>query len=576
MATATITNGFTQLHACDATTGVSGNAIAVDSAVYKENSASLSFTLTASKKTIDVTSFVGTASWAAGDCVRFWFNFALPSELAVAASGGIKVELSDGSNTAFYQFLGSDNYGGGWVLGCVDIATGTILSGTRPTGTLTSIGIELTVTGTLRNATNTWLDNVHIGSGYSVYGGTDGDEIGMAEILAADISGGWGLVQETGGVYFINGKLNIGDDASTNATYFLDSGKPLSFTHIGTVPSDVFKLSITGNTTGVTDVDISGFFVQGDTENVDIDFLDSNLDDLRVFGTTFKSTNDILFTSDTTHTISNCVFDTCGQIIPLLATFTNNTIVNYVGTSGAVKFPSDSTNIYNLTFINCDNGVLYDSVSDATPTFVNFTFDDVSGNYDVNSTDGAITIVLSGGNANSYNTSGGTVTFSNPVILTLAINNDNSEVTIMQRGTEVDTGLDGGSTAGSRDFVTTNAWTVDAYQGHLLEIRSGSDTGRYYVTGNSATTLYLDAELSATASSLEWDLYDENDDTELFHVENSSGDEEYNYSSGSGSDVDILVFHLNYQDYVLENYTLLSSNATIPISQIADVNYYNP
>lgn len=446
MATATITNGFTQLHACDATSGVSGNSIAVDTAVYKENSASLSFTLTSSKRVIDVTTFINTASWSSGDCVRFWVNFALPSELATAANGGLKVELSDGTNTAFYEFLGSDNYGGGWVLGSIDIAGGTILSGTRPTGTLTSIGLELTVTGTLRNATNTWVDNFHIGTGYSVYGGTSGDKIGMDEILAADIAGGWGLVQENGGVYFLTGKLNMLDDSGTNATYFGDSGKPLTFTHIGSVPSTAFALTAYGNTTGVSDIVMAGFFILGDTNRVLIDFDDANLDNLSVFGTTYVNASTIDYKADSTHDIKSCIYVNCQQINPQTSTFQNNTISDYVGTTGAVLWPSDDTNISGLTFVNCDNDVEYASTSDSTPSFVNIVHDDTSGDYDVNNTSGAAkTIPISGtSNGNSYNPGGSAVTFQASVTLTFNVEDvagsaiEDARINIVNSSTKVE------------------------------------------------------------------------------------------------------------------------------------------
>jgi hypothetical protein len=152
-----------------------------------------------------------------------------------------------------------------------------------------------------------------------------------------------------------------------------------------------------------------------------------------------------------------------------------------------------------------------------------------------------------------------------------------SEVTYVQRGATIDTGSDGSTTAGSRDFVTTNSWTPDAYQGYLLEITSGADAGRYYASGNSATTLYLDAELTATDSSLTWELYDENDDTEPYHVENvTTGSTEYIYTYVSDEVVDIIIHHVNYEQYVLEKITLGSTNQSIPITQIPETVYYNP
>lgn len=152
-----------------------------------------------------------------------------------------------------------------------------------------------------------------------------------------------------------------------------------------------------------------------------------------------------------------------------------------------------------------------------------------------------------------------------------------SEVTYVTRGAAIDTGSDGSSTVGSRNFVTTNAWTVDAYKGHLLEITSGADAGRYYVSGNSATTLYLDAELTATASTLTWELYDEGDDTETYHVESVTGNQtQYTYTYSSDVIVDIIIIHQDYEQIVLEKITLGNTSQSVPITQIDDVNYLNP
>ena len=152
-----------------------------------------------------------------------------------------------------------------------------------------------------------------------------------------------------------------------------------------------------------------------------------------------------------------------------------------------------------------------------------------------------------------------------------------SEVTYTKRGAAIDTGSDGSTTVGSRNFVTTNSWGVDAYKGHLLEITSGADVGRYYVSGNSATTLYLDAEMTATAGTLTWELYDENDDTEVFHVESVTGNQsQYTYTYAGDVVVDIMIQHVDYEEIVLEKITLGNSSQSQPQTQRLDVNYYNP
>ena len=152
-----------------------------------------------------------------------------------------------------------------------------------------------------------------------------------------------------------------------------------------------------------------------------------------------------------------------------------------------------------------------------------------------------------------------------------------SEVTYMKRGTAVDTGSDGSTTVDSRNFVTTNSWTPDAYKGHLLYITSGADAGRYYCSGNSATTLYLDTEMTATAGTLNWELYDENDDTEVYHVESVTGNQsQYTYGYISDIDVDITVISTNYIQYIIVGVTLGNTSQSIPITQIYDDNYFNP
>ena len=86
----------------------------------------------------------------------------------------------------------------------------------------------------------------------------------------------------------------------------------------------------------------------------------------------------------------------------------------------------------------------------------------------------------------------------------------------------------------------------------------------------------MDKALTATASSLTWELYDEGDDIIDHHVENTSGSEIWSYTSGAGNKVDIIVLHINYQDYVLPAYVKPSASTSLPISMTLDVNYLNP
>ena len=69
--------------------------------------------------------------------------------------------------------------------------------------------------------------------------------------------------------------------------------------------------------------------------------------------------------------------------------------------------------------------------------------------------------------------------------------------------------------------------------------------------------------------------------TELFHVEDvdGTGITEFTYSGlVAGTEVDILVHHINYQPDVscIYNFTLPASNASAQIQQFVDDNYFNP
>jgi len=71
------------------------------------------------------------------------------------------------------------------------------------------------------------------------------------------------------------------------------------------------------------------------------------------------------------------------------------------------------------------------------------------------------------------------------------------------------TNIDSGSnlaTVLDSNIVTdsTKAWTVDAYKNHTITISSGADAGTYTILENTATTLTLSSNMTATAGSLSY------------------------------------------------------------------------
>jgi hypothetical protein len=521
------------------------------------------------------------------------------------AAGGVRIVVGDGTNRMAYYVGGYDYVPAfnvnGWTCYMLDannLPTGkaTIAGseGSMSWGAITQVGVGFKTTAkSLGGTENCFVDIARRGTGLNIKGGVSSDPGAWAEIAADDASTAsgkaYGIVMEfQPGVYGVQGDVNWGDDSSTTDTYFEDTNATIVFMDTGAA---AYNMTIVGNSTG-TNSFVDGVIVgSGDTArgragstylsagpSVTMDFSDSNVDELSLYGTKFSLIDQgITFGADTTHECLGVTFQACGQIDVGAVIVRNCTWSETTSTLGSLLW-SSSINIKNSAFIahTTGAGIQHTSATGSPFTYDNLTFSGCT--YDVNNTSGStITISISNTPTGYPTTYTGTlVNFSTAVTLTLSGMVDSSEITIMQRGAAVDTGSDGSTTTGSRSFVTTNSWVTGAYKGHLLYITSGADTGRYYVSGNNATTLYLDAEMTATAGTLDWELYDENDDVELHHVENSSGDEAYPYTSGAGSDVDIMVDHTSYQYYVLEDYTLPSTNATLPIAQILDVNYYNP
>ena len=425
-----------------------------------------------------------------------------------------------------------------------------------------------------------------------------------ADFLSDSETAANGLIQDVNGAFEASCGIQFGDDGQTETTTFVDATnqsihfKRYTYYNSGVVDAlnyaDYYKVSAegaAGDLTSVTlgslvgsDAGILGGTIRSiDPTNVPV-IIDFNTDQahitaLNMYGVLFTGiTGTIDLGANNSFNYFSCSFIACEQVDANGACEIANCFFIDTADVDAALLWNESIDISNCQFIANTTGAGIEMPSDVGDPY---TYDALqfSGNtYDVNNTSGqTIEIQLANtpsGGASTY--TGSIVNFTVSVTVTLSGLVSNTEVTITKRGAAIDTGADGSTTSGSRNFVTTNSWTPDAYKGHLLEITSGADLGRYYCSGNSATTLYLDAQMTATAGTLDWELYDENDDSEEYHVENSSGDVDYNYTTGAGNSVDILAFHVNYQDYVLADYTKPSSNQTIPITQILDVNYYNP
>ena len=85
--------------------------------------------------------------------------------------------------------------------------------------------------------------------------------------------------------------------------------------------------------------------------------------------------------------------------------------------------------------------------------------------------------------------------------------------------------------------------------------------------------------LTGLPANTEVTIVKTSDRSELYHVENSSGDVVYNYgATEQGLDVDVLIHHINYDPNIgsLYDYVLPSIDTSLPITLVNDETYYNP
>jgi len=418
MATATLTNTPTVISNAESTTNWGGDSFDLEPDIKVQGSNSVACTQT-SNGSNDVY-YSGSWNFSTDVHLRLWMNSSIVGPYGkTKANDGVQIFLYDGSNTAYYTVSGSDEYTGGWIQLVLDTGT-TPTSGTVSKSSITRIGIRINTSSKPRNITNGWYDYWTYGDGYTVTGGSSSDPITWEDIANADTditNTAYNIVSKRAGIYAVTGKVTIGD--GTNTTYFDDSDIVV-FQDLP-VNSSLYKIVFYDDASNVTNIDINGgVYSCAGTQRFTLDASNTDLNSFSLKGKQISRLDGATFVSG--QTIQNCVFDDCLQVDPGTSTFELNTFSNSTATDGAVLFPSSDANIKDLQFINCDNGVEYDSNSDSTsPSFDNFQFDDESGNYDVNNTSGsAVSISLNNGsNANSY--TGSSVTFIGASV-TVAVN----------------------------------------------------------------------------------------------------------------------------------------------------------
>lgn len=437
--------GITVISDAESTSGWTGDTFSLDPDVKVQGSNSVSCAQTSTGAN-DVY-YAGSWDLTGGEHLRLWVNATHMSYIQNEANNGIQIWISDGSNTAYWTVGGSDTYAGGWRQ-FVQFTGATPTSGTVPTGNTTQIGVRFNAASKPRNVpANLWLDMWTYGDGYTVTGGTNLDPITMAGIASVDDASAYGIVRNVDGVIFIQGRVQIGNGATT--TYLQDDGDVIVFAD-RPVATTLYELNYQGS--GCDTVMNGGVITAAGTQNYKFIANTVAPNSFSVSGKQIAKASQVDLAAGQSVS-GNSVFDACGQIEPSTATFTTNTVKNSTATgagTGALHLPF-SNNVDQITFDGNDRDVYIDD----SGAYSEESFTHGTNNFDIdynNASNASFSTPSDGDTATVTNTGAGTMTVTaGEVTLTLTGLQDGSDIVINTSDTntplhEVD--ANSGTTAG--------------------------------------------------------------------------------------------------------------------------------
>ncbi|KPJ97109.1 MAG: hypothetical protein AMJ55_00390 [Gammaproteobacteria bacterium SG8_15] len=295
---------------------------------------------------------------------------------------------------------------GEWKTFIIDVnATPNSSNGTLTLSDVRSIGIVVdnSNSGNIRSIENTYIDVIRFGTGITCYESTStAFDFADIEAIANNTTNKYGIIEKIGGIFFVRGRITIGDSSGTNYGNFASQDETVVFLDASVsgevITSTLYQLNFVGNSTNTTNIQIgvgvgsgsgrtgrNGSTIMGETSSVTVDVsstADVNLLDL--FGSTFRQlAGDINFeTATSSDEIAGCSFDGCDQVNTGSAAVRNCNFLNTVAvaTSGALLWDEAEIDAQYCLFVNNPVGIEVPTLT-ANMTLTGMSF---SGNtYDV-------------------------------------------------------------------------------------------------------------------------------------------------------------------------------------------------
>jgi len=501
VATPTLGGTPTFIHYCETDDWTSSDG--TDAEIKKEGTYSIAWVARGS--TSDTTQWDrGSGIDLTGQHFRIWINHAAIPYLDPESGGGFQVGLSsDNTNWAWWTLFGSDTYEGGWFNGIIDCDS-TPTSGSYTKTSVRYYRLLVNTSGLAANKVNTWYDYLRYGDGYYATGGTSGDEIDLAGILAQDIANGYGMLLTYEGIYFAYGKLTIGNGATT--TWFEMLNEVLVFTD-SPVASTLYEVVGAGSGCRIN-INNSVLRAAG-SASFGFDMSDTNLL-VCTITSMLLGTNGGAVAFKSGQTVTGNTFDGCGTITAGGADLTGSVVKGYEGTadSGALLWnvgtdPDGYLDDMVFTKGTASTHAIYFGTSAPTSitlrgiTFSGYNASDgqTDSTFYVAAPSGTVTISLVGCSGNAtYKSAGATVTVSSDVTMQVTVKDQDGVAVV------------GAQVAVYRESDDTELMNEDTVAGGVASESTnypGSDFAVYIRVRKSSTgdTRYVPAVAGGTVTS---------------------------------------------------------------------------
>ena len=273
----------------------------------------------------------------------------------------------------------------------------------RTNGTLTytdirsiRINVDNSNSGNIRSIENTYIDVIRFGFGIKAHETTTAAfDFSDIEAIANNTTNKFGVLEKIGGVLFARGRIEVGDNTTTDYGNLTSQDETLVFLDASTsgeaISTGLYQLNFVGNATNPTAIVMgikvgtgdtatgrNGTGVQGENTNVACKIASTaDVNDLSLYGSTFRALGGLVDfeTADLNDEILGSTFDGDDQVNTGGAVVRNCSFLNTVAasTSGALLWDEGEVDAKFCLFVNNVVGVEMVTLT-GDPAFVGMEF----------------------------------------------------------------------------------------------------------------------------------------------------------------------------------------------------------